>query len=154
MANTAATAAIETAPRNTSESVTPAAELAAAAPVALGLTEPLEEADFEALECTETLADTLIPEGVEDGTEGRETDTLEPEGEPEAEGLVGFAEAEPEEAGGGVPLEGSTSAPSPHGIASPLGCVLCSGGTALPSLLAIVNLVVHKVTFEAGEVNW
>jgi hypothetical protein len=158
MANTAATAAREATPRMTSESATPAAEFVEAEPVVLGLAEPVADADLDALECTGTLTDTLIPEGVDAGVEGRVTDAVKLEGELEPEGVVEFAEAEPEgepEAlGGGVPLEGSTSAPSPHGMGSPLGCVLCSGGTALPSVLAIVNLVVHRVTLEAGEVNW
>jgi hypothetical protein len=58
-------------------------------------------------------------------------------------------------AGGGLASAGLTRAPVPHGIASPVpGCVASVGGVDAPDASASVNRVVHKVTLEAGLVNW
>jgi hypothetical protein len=57
--------------------------------------------------------------------------------------------------GGGVACEGSTNAPTPHGIAAPvLGCVAFAGGVVLPEGSAMAKRVVQKVFGEAGERNW
>ena len=52
-------------------------------------------------------------------------------------------------------MDGSTSAPMPHGILSPFGCVAFAGGVVLPSAAAIVKRVVHVRFFgAAGVLNW
>jgi hypothetical protein len=66
---------------------------------------------------------------------------------------VAFDAATP--AGGGVAVEGSTSAPTPQGMAAPLlGCTALAGGTLWPVAEAIVKRVVHVISEVAVAVNW
>ena len=86
------------------------------------------------------------------------TETVEPEA------AAADAEAVPDTAalevafvplaGAGTASEGSTSAPVPHGMASPLGCVELAGSVVLPFASAIAKRVVQYVAVELGDVNW
>lgn len=67
-------------------------------------------------------------------------------------GIVVFPAGTP--AGGGVAEAGLTRAPVPHGMASPSGCVGLVGAVEAPDASASANRVVHKVSLEAGLVNW
>ena len=52
-------------------------------------------------------------------------------------------------------MDGSASAPTPHGIFAPPGCVSFAGGVVLPSAAAIVKRVVHvRFVGAAGVENW
>jgi hypothetical protein len=86
-----------------------------------------------------------VPEAGEGDTEG---DAVEP-----AEGTA--LEAWFALAGGGTAVEGSTSAPTPQGIASLLpGCVGLAGGVVSPFAEAMVKRVVQVLSGEPGAVNW
>ena len=56
--------------------------------------------------------------------------------------------------GAATAVEGSTSAPVPHGMASPLGCVELAGSVVLPFASAIAKRVVQSTEDDAGVVNW
>jgi len=67
---------------------------------------------------------------------------------PEPEGL-------PPLVGGSSARDGSSSAPTPHGIGSPSGWVALGGGVVSPLGPAIVNRVVQRVVpGTSGDVNW
>ncbi len=55
-------------------------------------------------------------------------------------------------------MDGSTSAPVPHGIGvlpgGAPGCVAFVGGVEAPDASAIVKRVVHWRSGTAGELNW
>lgn len=57
-------------------------------------------------------------------------------------------------AGAGLAREGSTNAPTPHGMAEPSGSVGLAAATDLPLASAIVKRVVQVKLREFGEVNW
>jgi hypothetical protein len=72
--------------------------------------------------------------------------------EAEPGGVEGFA---PAPAGGGTAVEGSTSAPTPQGIAAFVpGWLGFAGGVVAPVGDAIVKRVVHVLSAARGEVNW
>jgi len=57
--------------------------------------------------------------------------------------------------GGGVPCDGSTSAPRPQGMASPSGCVAFGGGVLAPLELAMMKRPVQvRLAGSEGEENW
>lgn len=56
--------------------------------------------------------------------------------------------------GGATASEGSTRAPLPQGMGSPLGCFASVGGVLCPVASAIVKRVVHIISGLNGLVNW
>jgi len=73
--------------------------------------------------------------------------------------VVALGPSEPEglapPVGGSSPRDGSSSAPTPHGIGSPSGWVALGGGVVSPLGPAIVNRVVQRVDpGTSGDVNW
>jgi len=83
----------------------------------------------------------------------------EPEGEaPEVntpEGDAPATEFNPvSKAGGGIAVEGSASAPVPHGTVCPFDCSVSVAGVTEPSAAAMVNRVTQVTLCVAGAVNW
>lgn len=68
---------------------------------------------------------------------------------------TGAATAEPPlMTGGGTTSEGSSSAPTPHGMLEPSGWTLSAGGVVLPPSSAMVKRVVQVLDALVGLVNW
>jgi len=88
-------------------------------------------------------------DSAEDDDEDEDTTELMPDGAAEDEELVPDT---PE--GGGVAVEGSTSAPTPQGTGSPLGCFALAGSSVWPSGAVIVKRVVQVLTVVPVAVNW
>ena len=107
------------------------------------LVAPVAAADFEPEGSAEEAAEAVLDAEADDAPDVLEAAREEPETLAEVELVeVLFEEAAP------------TSAPTPHGMASPLGSLAFSGAVLCPEADAMVNRVVHSVLEDAGLVNW
>lgn len=117
-------------------------------------------AAFEGL--AEALELLVVEAGRRDaGSEGEEVDSAEDDNEDEETTVLRPDDAAEDEefvpdtpGGGGLAVEGSTSAPTPQGTGSPLGCFSLAGSSVWPSGAVIIKRVVQVLTDVPVAVNW
>jgi len=124
----------------------------------LSNTMPLTAA-FEGL--AEALELLVVEAGRRDAeSEGEDVDSADDNEDEETAELMPDGAAEDEEfvpdtpGGGGLAVEGSTSAPIPQGMGSPLGCFSLAGSSVWPSGAVMMKRVVQVLTDVPGAVNW